>query len=79
MTLEIKILEMKILESNEFDRRVSLLINYRAIKDKDWLNQDVKKKTRFFLKLWEKMQKGMTHMISEILYIQLKEVLEEAK
>jgi hypothetical protein len=54
-------------KSNEFDRRVLLLINYRAIKDKDWRNQDFKKRTKAFLKLWEKIQKGMTYNISNII------------
>ena len=60
-------------KSNEFDRRVLLLINCRAIKDKDWRNQDVKKRTKAFLKLWEKIQKGMTYTTSLISYVQLKE------
>ena len=38
-------------ELNEFDRRVKLLIDYGAMKDKDWQNQDVKKRTKYFLKL----------------------------
>ena len=59
-------------ESNEFDRRVILLIDCGVMKDKDWRNQDVKKKTKGFLKLWENMQKGMTHTTSPISYVQLK-------
>ena len=74
-------------ESNEFDRRVKLLIDCGAMKDKDWRNQDMKKRTKCFLKLWEKTQKGMTYTISPISYVQLKEdrkgtrekVLEVAK
>ena len=60
-------------KSNEFNRRVSLLIDCGAMKDKDWQNQDVKKKMKAFLKLWEKMQKGMTYTTSPISYVQLKE------
>jgi hypothetical protein len=60
-------------ESNGFDRRVTLLIDCGVMKDKDWRNQDVKKRTKGFLKLWEKMQKGMTHTTSPISYVQLKE------
>jgi hypothetical protein len=60
-------------ELNEFDRRVTLLIDCGAMKDKDWQNQDVKKRTKGFLKLWEKMQKGMTHTTSPISYVQLRE------
>ena len=74
-------------ESNEFDRRVKLLIDCGVMKDKDWRNQDVKKRTKYFLKLWEKIQKGMTYTTSPISYVQLKEdrkgtkekVLEAAK
>jgi hypothetical protein len=63
------------------------LIDCGAMKDKDWWNQEVKKRTKGFLKLWEKMQKGMTHTTSLISYVQLKEdrkgtrekVLEAAK
>ena len=60
-------------KSNKFDRRVSLLIDCGAIKNKDWPNKGVKKRTKCFLKLWEKMQKGMTYTTSPISYIQLKE------
>jgi hypothetical protein len=40
--------EMMIMELNEFDRRVSLLIDCEVIKDKNWPNREVKKKTNFF-------------------------------
>ena len=74
-------------ESNEFDRRVSLLIDCRVMKNKNWADKEVKKRTRIFLKLWEKIRKGMTYTTSPILYVQLKEdrkgtrekVLEAAK
>ena len=74
-------------KSDEFDRRVSLLIDCGAMKDKDWPDKGVKKRTKCFLKLWEKMQKSMIYTISPILYMQLKEdrkgireeVLEAAK
>ena len=49
------------------------MIDCGAMKDKDWWNQEVKKRTKGFLKLWEKMQKGMTHTTSLISYVQLKE------
>jgi hypothetical protein len=38
-------------ESNKFDRRVSLLMDCEAMKDKDWSNKEVKKRMRLFLKL----------------------------
>ena len=60
-------------KSNEFDRRVSLLMDYGAMKDKNWLDKEVKKRTRLFLKLWEKMQKDMTYTTSPITYVRLKE------
>jgi hypothetical protein len=82
-----KVTSETICESNEFDRRVKLLIDCGVMKDKDWRNQDVKKRTKYFLKLWEKTQKGMTYMTSPISYVQLKKdrkgtrekVLEVAK
>jgi hypothetical protein len=78
---------MMTLKSDEFDRRLSLLIDCGAMKDKDWPDKGVKKRTKCFLKLWEKMQKGMTYTTSPISYMQLKEdrkgireeVLEAAK
>jgi hypothetical protein len=74
-------------KSDEFDRRVSLLMDCGAMKDKDWPDKGIKKRTKCFLKLWEKMQKGMTYTTSPISYVQLKEdrkgireeVLEAAK
>ena len=60
-------------ESNKFDRRVSLLIDCGAMKDKNWPDKEVKKRTRLFLKLWEKMQKDMIYTTSLITYVQLKE------
>ena len=74
-------------KSDEFDRRVSLLMDCGAMKDKDWPDKSVKKRIKCFLKLWEKMQKGMTYTTSLISYVQLKEdrkgireeVLEVAK
>ena len=46
--------EMMTSESNEFNRRVSLLIDCGAMKDKNWADKEVKKRTRLFLRLWEK-------------------------
>jgi hypothetical protein len=74
-------------KSDEFDRRVLLLMDCGVMKDKDWPDKGVKKRTKCFLKLWEKMQKGMTYTTSPISYVQLKEdrkgireeVLEAAK
>jgi hypothetical protein len=78
---------MMTFKSDEFDRRVSFLMDCGAMKDKDWPDKGVKKRTKCFLKLWEKMQKSMTYTTSPILYVQLKEdrkgireeVLEMAK
>ena len=42
-------------KSDEFDRRVLLLIDCGAMKDKDWPDKGIKKRTKYFLKLWEKM------------------------
>jgi hypothetical protein len=71
-TSKIIIFEMTTSESNEFDRRISLLIDCGAMKDKNWVDKEVKIRTRFFLKLWEKIQKDMTYIISPISYMQLK-------
>jgi hypothetical protein len=49
------ILEMMTFEKNEFNRRVLLLMDCGAVKDKNWLDKEVKKKMRLFLKLWEKL------------------------
>jgi hypothetical protein len=68
-----KVISEMTCELNEFDRRVKLLIDCGAMKDKDWRNQDVKKRTKCFLKLWEKTQKGMTYTTFLISYVQLKE------
>jgi hypothetical protein len=46
--------EMTTSELNEIDRRISLLMDCGAMKDKNWADKEVKKRTRFFLKLWEK-------------------------
>jgi hypothetical protein len=43
--------EMTTFEENEFDRRVLLLMDRGVVKDKNWLNKEVKKRMRFFLKL----------------------------
>ena len=60
---------MTISKSDEFDRRVLLLMDCRVMKDKDWPDKDIKKRTKCFLKLWEKIQKGMTYTTSPISYV----------
>ena len=60
---------MTISEQNEFDRRVSLLMDCEVMKDKNWLDKEVKKRTRLFLKLWEKMQKDITYTTSPVIYV----------
>jgi hypothetical protein len=52
------IFEMTTSESNEFDRRISLLIGCGAMKDKNWANKEVKKRMRFFFKTVEEDLKG---------------------
>jgi hypothetical protein len=42
-------------KSDEFDRRVLLLMDCGAMKDKDWPDKGIKKRAKCFLKLWEKM------------------------
>ena len=74
-------------EQNEFDKRVSLLMDCGVMKDKNWPDKEVKKRIRLFLKLWEKTQKDIIYTTSLIMYVQLKEdrkgrqkeVLEVAK
>src|SRR6266436_6181927 len=71
----------------EFDGGVTLLMECGAMKDKNWPTEEVRHRTRQFLKLWGKMQKGITHTTSPITYVELKEdrkgvqkeVLEAAK
>jgi len=67
------IFEMTTSKSNEFDRRILLLMECEAMKDKNWADKEVKKRTRFFLKLWEKTQKSIIYMTFLISYMQLKE------
>ena len=43
-------------EQNEFEKRVSLLIDCGAMKDKNWPTAEVKHRTKQYLKLWKKMQ-----------------------
>ena len=43
-------------KSDEFDRRVSLLMDCGAMKDKDWPDKGIKKRTKCFLKLWENVR-----------------------
>jgi hypothetical protein len=47
-TSEITTSKIMTMELNEFDRRVLLLIDCGMMKDKNWLDKEVKKKTKFF-------------------------------
>ena len=74
-------------EQNKFEKRVSLLIDCGAMKDKNWPTAEVKHRTKQYLKLWKKMQTDIVYTKSPITYVQLKEngkgdlkkVLEAAK
>ena len=74
-------------EQNEFKGRFSLLMDCGAMNDKNWPSNEVKHRTKKFLKLWQHKQKGIVHIISPVTYVQLKgdrkgrqkEVLEVAK
>ncbi len=74
-------------EQNEFKRRLSLLMDCGAMDDKNWPTSEVKHRTKQYLKLWEKTQRGITYTTSPVTYVQLKEdrkgrqkeVLEAAK
>ena len=74
-------------EQNEFKGRFSLLMDCGAMNDKNWLEGEVKHRTKKFLQLWQHKQKGMVYTISPVTYVQLKEnrkgtqkeVLEAAK
>src|SRR5580692_9680138 len=74
-------------EQNEFEKRVSLLIDCGAMKDKNWPTAEVKHQTKQYLKMWKKMQTDIVYTKSPIMYVQLKEnrkgdpkkVLEVAK
>ena len=55
-------------ESNKFDRRVTLLIDCGVVKDKDWQNQDVKKRIKSFFKtVGEDTEGHNTYDISDII------------
>ena len=74
-------------EQNEFKRRLSLLMDCGAMDDKNWPTSEVKNWTKQYLKLWGKMQRGMTYTTSPVTYVELKEdrkgrqkdILEAAK
>jgi|HubBroStandDraft_2_1064218.scaffolds.fasta_scaffold69967_2 hypothetical protein len=74
-------------EQKEFKGRLSLLIDCGAMNDKNWLEEEVKNRTKKVLKLWQHKQKGMVYTTSQVTYVQLKEdrkgrqkeVLEGAK
>ena len=60
-------------EQNEFKERFSLLMDCGAMNDKNWPSDEVKHRTKKFLKLWQHKQKGMVYMTSLVMYVQLKE------
>jgi hypothetical protein len=62
-------------EQNELDRRILLLMDCGAMNDKNWsgTKSEIKQQTRRYVKMWRKMEKDMTHTISPITYVQLKE------
>jgi hypothetical protein len=74
-------------EQNEFKGKFSLLMDCRAMNNKNWLEGEVKHRTKKFLQLWQHKQKGIVYTISLVMYVQLKEdrkgtqkeVLEAAK
>ena len=59
-------------EQNKFKGRF-LLIDCRAMNNKNWPSNEVKYWTKQYLKLWQKTQRGMIYMISLVTYVQLKE------
>jgi len=52
------IFEIMTSESNKFNRRILLLIDYGAMNDKNWADKEVKKRTRFFFKIVGEDVKG---------------------
>ena len=76
---------MTTLEQKE--KRFSLFTDCGVMDDKNWPKEEVKHRTQQCIKMWEKMQKGMTYTKSPVTYVELKEekvgrrkeVLEAAK
>jgi hypothetical protein len=60
-------------EQNMFEGKFSLLIDCRAMNNKNWPSDEVKHRMKKVLKLWQHKQKGIVHTISPVMYLQLKE------
>ena len=59
---------MMISEENEFEERFSFLMDCGAMNDKNWPSNEVKYRTKKFLKLWQHKQKSMVY-ISPVTYV----------
>jgi hypothetical protein len=78
---------MAMASAEQIERRVSLLIDSGTMDDKNWLKDEVKNRTKQYVKLWQKISKGITYTKSWISYEELKEdrkgvqkdILEKAK
>ena len=55
------------------EKRFSLFMDSGIMDDKNWKKEEVKHRTKQCIKLWEKMQEGMTHTRSPVTYVELKE------
>ena len=59
--------------SEQKEKRFSLFMDSSIMNDKNWKKEEVKHQTKQCIKLWEKMQEGMTHTRSPVTYVELKE------
>jgi hypothetical protein len=55
------------------EKRLSLFMDSSIMDDKNWKKEEVKHQTKQCIKLWEKMQEGMTYTRSPVTYVELKE------
>jgi hypothetical protein len=54
------------------EKRFSLFMDSGIMDNKNWKKDEVKHQIKQYIKLWEKMQKGITHTRSLVTYVELK-------
>jgi hypothetical protein len=55
------------------EKRLSLFMDSGIMDNKNWKKEEVKHQRKQCIKLWEKMQEGMTYTRSPVTYVELKE------
>ena len=68
---------MSTLEQKE--KRFSLFMDSGIMDDKNWKKEEMKHRTKQCIKLWEKMQEGMTHTRSPVTYVELEKKVGRRK